>query len=219
MAIHYEDDGFRLEVFVSGFSNNAWLLIDRASNKSIIIDTPDAPFDLISAAGKTDVTGILITHNHWDHLQGFSAVTKKFGVPVGIGADDAGEITKYDVAERIDTAHGFAIRAGGISLTALHTPGHTPGSTCYYLSTSGGHLFSGDTLFPGGPGKTGSAHNFSQIVDSISMHLLTLPDGVAVHPGHGDDSTVLGSRTEYEAFATRDHAADLYGEVTWQTND
>ncbi len=219
MAIHYEDDGFRLEVFVSGFSNNAWLLVDCLSNESIIIDTPGSPSELISAAGKTDVTGILITHNHWDHLQGFSAVTKEFNVPVGIGADDAGEIAKYDVMERIDTAHGTAIRVGGLSLTALFTPGHTPGSTCYYLPASGGHLFSGDTLFPGGPGKTGSARNFNQIVDSISTHLLTLPDAVAVHPGHGTDSTVFGSRTEYEAFAAREHTAGLHGEVTWLTNE
>jgi glyoxylase-like metal-dependent hydrolase (beta-lactamase superfamily II) len=118
-------------------------------------------------------------------------------------------------AGSIDVVHDASISFGGNSLTAIATPGHTPGSTCYYMASNAGHLFSGDTLFPGGPGKSGSPNAFVQMLEGISTKLLTLPGAVAVHPGHGDDSTIATSLAEYEIFAAKDHNPDLYGDVTW----
>ncbi|NQW17735.1 MAG: MBL fold metallo-hydrolase [Chloroflexi bacterium] len=215
MSVHYEDETFKLQVFVSGFSNNAWLLTDKASDESLIIDTPGNPAELLNAAGETSVIGILITHNHSDHLEGFGDVYASHAVPVGIGADDAPAIASRLIAGSIDVAHDVSVSFGGLSLTAISTPGHTPGSTCYYLPSNGGHLFSGDTLFPGGPGKSGSPAAFAQMLEGISTKLLTLPATVAVHPGHGDDSNVAKSLAEYEMFASGDHDSNLFGDVTW----
>ncbi len=94
-------------------------------------------------------------------------------------------------------------------------PGTTPGSTCYYLDLHSGHLFSGDTLFPGGPGRTGSPASLEQIVDSIGAKLLTLPAQTAVHPGHGDDTSVGEAKGEYDAFVARPRPEGLSGDVTW----
>jgi glyoxylase-like metal-dependent hydrolase (beta-lactamase superfamily II) len=215
MSVHYEDETFKLQVFVSGFSNNAWLLTDKATDESLIIDTPGDPVELLEAASQTNVVGILITHNHADHLQGFDELYVRHAVPVGIGASDLSAIANRLTAGMIDVAQVAAISFGESSLTAVATPGHTPGSTCYYLASNAGHLFSGDTLFPGGPGKSGSPAALAQMLDGISTKLLTLPGTVAVHPGHGDDSTVATSLAEYEVFASRDHDADLHGDVTW----
>lgn len=215
MALHYEDDGLALHVFVSGYSNNAWLLIWKATSESLIIDTPGDPVELIAAASRTDVTAILITHNHWDHLEGFKTVVERFPVPVGIGGDDAHEVEKLGVSPSLDVSDGDIIACGGLSLRAIHTPGHTPGSTCYFLEGSGTHLFSGDTLFPGGPGRTSSPDNLKQIVESISSRLLVLPDNTAVRPGHGADTTVREARREYQAFASKSHPPELCGDVTW----
>jgi len=215
MSVHYEDETFKLQVFVSGFSNNAWLLTDKATDESLIIDTPDNPVELLSAAAVTNVVGILITHNHDDHLEGFDVVYAQHAVPVGIGASDLPAIVSRLTAGSIDVKHGASVSFGGNSLKAIATPGHTSGSTCYYMSSSAGHLFSGDTLFPGGPGRSGSPTVFGQMLDAISTKLLTLPGAAAIHPGHGDDSTVSASSAEYEVFASKEHDPELFGDVTW----
>ena len=82
----------------------------------------------------------------------------------------------------------------------------------------GKHLFSGDTLFPGGPGRTRSPEGFQQIVDNITKKLLTLPDDTVVYPGHGSDTTIGKSREEYQDFASRPHSPDIFGEITWLGN-
>ena len=215
MSIHYEDDGLLLQVFVSGFSNNAWLVTSKSRNQSLIIDTPGDPHELLAAVQDTEITAILITHNHWDHLQGFEDVMRVLDVPVGIGAADAPEVEKTGTSPSIDVSDGALIAVGDLELRAIATPGHTPGSTCYYLDLDSGHLFSGDTLFPGGPGRTGSPANLKQIVDSIGAKLLTLPPQTAVHPGHGDDTSVGEAKGDYDAFIARPRPEGLSGDVTW----
>ena len=215
MSIHYEDDGLLLQVFVSGFSNNAWLVTSKSRNRSLIIDTPGDPHELLGAVQDTEITAILITHNHWDHLQGFEDVMRVLDVPVGIGAADAPEVEKTGTSPSIDVSDGAFIAFGDLELRAIATPGHTPGSTCYYMDLNSGHLFSGDTLFPGGPGRTGSPASLEQIVDSIGAKLLTLPPQTAVHPGHGDDTSVGEAKGDYDAFIARPRPEGLSGDVTW----
>ena len=94
----------------------------------------------------------------------------------------------------------------------LSTPGHTEGATCFLV---GKHLFSGDTLFPGGPGKTRSPEALTQIIDSITSKLLALPDDTAVYPGHGDDTTIGDARRKYEDYASRSRPEGLFGDVEW----
>jgi glyoxylase-like metal-dependent hydrolase (beta-lactamase superfamily II) len=107
---------------------------------------------------------------------------------------------------------GQEIAVGQLTMRAIHTPGHTPGSTCF---TVGRYLLSGDTLFPGGPGRTRTPADFQQTVESISKRLLTLPDETEVLTGHGDGTTIARSKQEFAAFAAREHPADLCGDVTW----
>ncbi len=215
MSIHYEDDGLLLQVFVSGFSNNAWLVTSKSRKKSLIIDTPDDPHELLAAVQDTEIAAVLITHNHWDHLQGFEDVMRVLDAPVGIGEADAPEVEKTGTSPSIDVSDGALIAVGDLELRAIATPGHTPGSTCYYLNLNSGHLFSGDTLFPGGPGRTGSPASLEQIVESIGAKLLTLPPQTAVHPGHGDDTSVGEAKSDYDAFVARPRPEGLSGEVTW----
>ena len=227
MSIHYEDDNLRLQVFVSGFSNNAWLVTSKSQirkrTQSLIIDTPEDPHELLAAAQDTEITAILITHNHWDHLQGFEDVIRAHAVPVGIGEADASEVEKTGTSPSMDVSDGALIAFGDLQLRAIATPGHTPGSTCYYLeSTSGesnrGRLFSGDTLFPGGPGRTGSPASLEQIVESIGTKLLTLPPETVVHPGHGDNTSVGEAKSEYDVFMASPRPEGLSGDVAWLGN-
>ena len=210
MAAHYEDDQIKIHKLKCGpYDNNAYLLVSPGTNESIIIDTPADPGELIRAASGTDVKAILITHNHSDHIQGFTEVTSAIGSPVGIGEADAGALPK---APDLLLKDGDEITAGTIVLRALSTPGHTPGSTCFVV---GKHLFSGDTLFPGGPGRSGSPEKLAQIIDSVTKTLFVLGDDLALYPGHGDDGDVKTSRQAYAVFESKTHAADLSGDVNW----
>jgi glyoxylase-like metal-dependent hydrolase (beta-lactamase superfamily II) len=187
-----------------------YLVVCPETNESILIDTPAEPDKMIELAKTTDVKAIIITHNHMDHLLGFEDVTAAIDAPVGIGADDADALSR---PADILLNDGDVISAGNVNLTAVFTPGHTPGSTCYHTS---GHLFSGDTLFPGGPGKSGSPEKLKQLIGSITSKLFPLGDDVNVYPGHGDDGHLQSSKEEYADFASREHPDDLYGDVLWK---
>ena len=210
MTPHFQDDDITIHKLECGpYGNNAYLVVCRRTNESILIDTPAEPDELIKLAKTTDVKAILITHNHMDHLLGFDDVTAAIQAPVGIGTDDADALsTPADILLN----DGDVVSAGSVSLTAVFTPGHTPGSTCYYTGT---HLFSGDTLFPGGPGKSSSPENFKQIIEGITAKLFTLGSDMNVYPGHGDDGNLRSSKDEYAIFASREHPDDLCGDVSW----
>ncbi len=221
MAIEYQGDLWTIGRWVSGFYNNAYLVTCRATNKSLIIDTPDKPNEMIAAATETDVQAILITHNHWDHLEGFDMVTSRFPVPVGIGANDAHAVADRDgYRDPIDVSQDSILQIGEISIRCIETPGHTPGSTSYLLPGdspgSNPHVFAGDTLFPGGPGKTQRPADLDQIIDSITSQLHVLPAETVVMPGHGDFTTIAESAEEYAVFASKPRDAGLFGDVAWK---
>ena len=221
MAIEYQGDLWTIGRWVSGFYNNAYLVTCRSTNKSVIIDTPDNPNEMIAAAAETDVQAILITHNHWDHLEGFDTVTSRFNVPVGIGSNDAHAVQDEDgYRDPIDVSQDNILQIGEISIRCIETPGHTPGSTSYLLPgdspSSAPHVFTGDTLFPGGPGKTQSPAALDQIINSITSRLHTLPADTVVMPGHGDFTTIAESAEEYAVFASKPRDADLFGDVAWK---
>ncbi len=218
MTAVYEGDLWSIQSFVSGFENNAYLLACKRTGQGIVIDTPDRPTELIEAVAQTDVQAVLITHNHMDHLQGFDSVLSSVKAPVGIGADDA-HLLPSKSNEELDVSHGSLISVGDITLRCIATPGHTPGSTCYMLPSeqpgATPHVFTGDTLFPGGPGKSGSPEAFNQLVSSVETHLLSLPDESIVLPGHGKSTTIKESQVEFEVFSSNPRRSGLYGDVTW----
>ena len=223
MANIHEGETVSIEAFVSGFANNAYLITNKGNNNSIIIDTPDAPHELIAAAKQTSVVAILITHNHWDHLQGFDVVSAEWAVPVGIGADDAAKVRdEHGYDDLFDVGHDTRLSIGGINLRCIFTPGHTPGSTCFLLPAEKPGatpvVFTGDTLFPGGPGRSDSPAALDQMLTSIRTQLHTLPTEALVLPGHGDSTNMAASIEESANFSYWDQASrpdDLCGDVTW----
>ena len=210
MTTHYADEEITIyKVKCAPYDNNAYLLVCPKTNESIIIDTPADHCELIRSAKDSDVKAILITHNHSDHIQGLTQVTSTIPCPVGIGEADAGALPKPPGRFLKD---GDIVTAGTIVLQALSTPGHTPGSTCFVV---GKHLFSGDTLFPGGPGRSASPQDLALTIDSITKKLFVLRDVVIFHPGHGEDGDIKTAKEEYAVFESKDHPANLYGDVLW----
>lgn len=210
MQVH-EDGDLRVTKFgdLGPYSNNAYIIADTSANEALIVDMPMGSQAVLDALGDLTVKAILLTHTHHDHWNEYDLVKAAADAPVRCNA--AEEIMPADKNDAA-IADGEEIVVGGQTVKAIYTPGHTPGSTCYLV---GGYLFSGDTLFPGGPGRTGSNADLLQSIESITTRLYTLADEIVVFPGHGDDTTIGASKAEYEGFAAREHSGDLHGDVTW----
>jgi glyoxylase-like metal-dependent hydrolase (beta-lactamase superfamily II) len=183
---HYEDTDVRIDKIVVGpFENNVFVLRDKGTGEAAIIDAANEHELLLEVSRATGVRRVLTTHGHWDHIQAVTAV-RDAGIDVGIAAEDADMLPAYDFTIPDDDK----IAVGDLRLRTIHTPGHTAGSTCFLLE---GHpvIFSGDTLFPGGPGNTSlPGGNFDRIIESIDRRLFTLPSELLVLPGHGLDTTM-----------------------------
>ncbi len=192
------------------FANNAYLIQDRESADALIVDAPQDGEQLIEALDGGRVTRIVVTHRHPDHWVSIDALKSATGAPVACHEAD-----RDPYAAKVDSAiaDGEELAVGELRVRVIHTPGHTPGSVCLLV---GSHLISGDTLFPGGPGRTNRPEDLQEEIGSITSKLLVLPDDTVVHPGHGDDGTIGQSKREYAVFASREHPADLCGDVTWE---
>ena len=194
------------------FANNAYLIADRGAREAMIVDMPAQSARTLEAARGLRITAVLLTHTHPDHWADYELVKEATRAPVYCHPAE-----QLMPADKIDQplADGQHLAVGGASLMVIHTPGHTPGSCCFL---AGKHLISGDTLFPGGPGHTDRPQDLLQTIASITERLYTLPDDTLVLPGHGEGTTIAGSRREYAAFAARSHPLDLCGDVLWETS-
>ena len=210
MKPHYTNERLTIHKITCGpYDNNAYILVCNRTNESLLIDTPAEPAVLLAVASTTQVQYIAITHNHMDHLLGFEEITKTIPSKVAIGEADASQLP---VPPDLFLSDGKDIRIGDLVIKSIHTPGHTDGSTCLYID---GHLFTGDTLFPGGPGKTKTPENLKEIIESINQKLFVLDDEVYFYPGHGDDGLLGESKMEYQIYSSKDHPDDLFGDVEW----
>ncbi|GLW05424.1 hydrolase [Microtetraspora sp. NBRC 13810] len=185
--------------------NNVWIVGD--DQEVVVIDAAhDAPAILDVVAGRR-VKAIICTHAHNDHVNAAGALVEATGAPVRLHpADDMlWKMVYPDAPGYAPLADGDAFTVGGIRLEVLHTPGHAPGAVCLHapeLKT----VFTGDTLFQGGPGATGRSYSsFDTIIESIRGRLLSLPADTVVRTGHGDSTTIGAEAPHLEEWITRGH--------------
>lgn len=191
------------------FANNAYVIADADSGEAVVVDAPEEAEKVVEAVRGLNVSRIIVTHRHFDHWAGIDTLIEKIGAPVYCHAADVAQYTPKVAGTLADDDE---IAVGSLRVRVLHTPGHTPGSICLLVHD---RLISGDTLFPGGPGRTQKPEDLRQEIESIKAKLYTLPESVRVHPGHGDDTTIAVSKAEYAVFAAKPHPDDLCGDVTW----
>ena len=181
---------FSLDGETFDVDNNVWVIGD--DDECIVLDAPHSVEEILEVIAGRKVTAIVCTHAHDDHVRYAPALAAVTGAPIWLHPDDAPlwELTHPGVAWDADLTDGQQIEVGGTVLTVIHTPGHAPGGVCLYAPELG-VLFTGDTLFHGGPGATGRSFSSREVLeDSIRSRLYDLPDDTVVHTGHGDSTTI-----------------------------
>jgi len=183
-------------IVTNPLDNNVFLLTCAASRRSVIIDAASEADRILELAAATEVRAVLTTHGHWDHVGAAAAVSTALNVPIYIGAEDA-------PLSGLPSTHALTagmIPLGELELDIIATPGHTPGS---HSISVGPVIFTGDTLFPGGPGATQSPAAFAHIMESLDTHLFTRPDDTLILPGHGLHTTIGAERGSVEDWRRR----------------
>jgi glyoxylase-like metal-dependent hydrolase (beta-lactamase superfamily II) len=190
---------FRLTTFSVGpYDNNVYILSDPGSKAALLIDAANEAPRIIRELEGLRVSHILTTHGHPDHVQALEPVRQETKARFTCHEGDA---AMMPITPDLQAQDGDRFRFGEYELRTLHTPGHTPGSLCFVIDD---HLFTGDTLFPGGPGNTkGPGASFPTIIASIRDKLLTLPDDTRVLPGHGKGTTVGTERPQLNTWIQR----------------
>jgi glyoxylase-like metal-dependent hydrolase (beta-lactamase superfamily II) len=201
MTMHYEDDQIEIHKLVVGpYDNNVFVLRCRDSGEAVLLDAANEHEKLLELAQSLNVRRILETHGHWDHIQAVPAM-REAGYEVAVTALDAPRLKEVGYDVFLDDKE--VVEVGRVRLEAIHTPGHTEGSICFKVAGSP-VLFSGDTLFPGGPGNTTfEGGDFPTIIRSLDTKLFTLPPDTIVLPGHGDDTTIGTERPHLQEWVDR----------------
>jgi glyoxylase-like metal-dependent hydrolase (beta-lactamase superfamily II) len=185
--------------------NNVWIVGD--DNEVIVVDAAHDLEKIAQEIGGRRVVAVVCTHAHDDHVNQAPALSDRFGAPVLLNPAEAPlwQMTHPDRKPDGELAEGDVLRVGGIELRVLLTPGHSPGSSCLH-SPELGTVFTGDTLFQGGPGATGRSYSsFDTIVESIRTTLLTLPGDTTVRTGHGDSTSIGAEAPHLEEWLARGH--------------
>ena len=184
--------------------NNIWIIGDDSD--VVVFDAAHTAAPIIEAVAGRNVVAVVCTHGHNDHITVAPELGKELDAPVLLHAgDDMLWQTTHPNESFRTVDDGHVLKAGGIEIRALHTPGHSPGSVCWYAPDLGA-VFSGDTLFCGGPGATGrSFSDFPTILESISGKLGTLPGPTVVYTGHGDTTTIGDEIVNYDEWVARGH--------------
>jgi glyoxylase-like metal-dependent hydrolase (beta-lactamase superfamily II) len=200
-----EVPGLRItKVMTPPFENCCYLLRCTATGATLLVDAAgDAPL-LLSLVGDGQLVGVVETHSHWDHVQALAEVKDATGAPVLAHAEDAPELPVP--ADQL-LSDGDVVRVGEAALTAVHLRGHTPGSVAllYEGDPERPHLWTGDSLFPGGPGNTDKDPvRFGSLMDDLEAKVFgRLPDGTWVYPGHGGDTTLGAERPSLPEWRAR----------------
>ena len=198
-TLHADDAAWEIhKVVVGPVDNNVFVLRCKATGDAVLLDAANEHDRLLDLCRTLGVRSVLETHGHWDHIQAVPQL-RDAGYQVHVTAEDAAMLPSYDQVLEHDTV----IEVGDLRLRTILTPGHTPGSMCFRLEGFP-VLFSGDTLFPGGPGNTKfPGGDFPTIITSIEDRLFTLPPDTLVLPGHGDDTTIGTERPHLQEWIDR----------------
>ena len=198
---------YRLEL--GPYSTNSYILTCRKTNESVVVDAPGDVDLALAQLNKTHPQFLLMTHDHFDHMGGLVELKSALDIRLAAHLADASDLP---LKPDLFLNDGDEISMGAVKLRVLYTPGHTPGSICFLI---GNYLIAGDTLFPGGPGKTQTPNDFRQIVKSISEKLLGLPEDTKVYPGHGEATTIGREKKLFQLFSARPQDPELHGDVLW----
>ena len=188
---------------VSEMSNNVYLLRCRATDEQLLVDAADDAAHILEVVGADGLRRVVTTHQHWDHHRALPQVVEATGAETVAGTEDADELP-VPVDRRV--GDGDIVEVGRCRLEVIHLVGHTPGSIALLYDDPDGtpHLFTGDSLFPGGVGKTWSRADFTSLVDDVSTKLFDrLPDETWFYPGHGNDSTLGAERPHVQEWRDR----------------
>jgi glyoxylase-like metal-dependent hydrolase (beta-lactamase superfamily II) len=186
------------QVVVGPVDNNVLVLRCTETGEAVLLDAANEHERLLELCERLGVRRVLETHGHWDHIQAVPQL-RDAGYSVGVTAQDAAMLPSYDEVIEDDAV----VEVGRLRLHTIHTPGHTPGSMCFLLEDRP-ILFSGDTLFPGGPGNTSyEGGDFATIIESVDRRLFTLPADTIVLPGHGDRTTIGDERPHLQEWIDR----------------
>ncbi|WP_120005179.1 MBL fold metallo-hydrolase [Nesterenkonia muleiensis] len=202
-------------IAVSEMSNNVYLLTAKKSGIQVLIDAADdaaAIRGMINeATGDTPCSprlhAVLTTHQHWDHIRALPEVAQDSAAELAAGQDDAAAIereTNLSIDRRL--GHGETVQYDGMALDVIHLSGHTPGSVAFVYPVEDGptHIFTGDSLFPGGVGKTWNETDFSQLIDDVETRIFAVyDDDTIIHPGHGDPTTLGAERPQLPQWRER----------------
>lgn len=185
---------------VAEMDNNAYLLTCRRTGAQLLIDAAadSQRLEALVAEGSGQLDLVVTTHQHWDHHRALPEIVEHFAVDSAAGAEDADALP---VAPTTRLQHGDQLSVGQLRLDVIGLRGHTPGSVALAFTDGAGrvHLFTGDSLFPGGVGKTPDAAAFTSLLDDVEERIFDVyPDNTVVHPGHGD-STTLGAERPHLA--------------------
>ena len=199
-TLHYEDSQAEIhKVVVGPMDNNVYVLRCKQTGDAVLLDAANEHDRLLDLAKRLNVGHVLETHGHWDHIQAVPEM-RDAGYSVYVTREDAAMLPSYDELLEDESV----IDVGRLKLHTIQTPGHTPGSMCFLVQGSP-VLFSGDTLFPGGPGNTSfPGGNFPTIIRSIEDRLFSkLPGETIILPGHGDQSTIGEERPHLQEWIDR----------------
>lgn len=204
-------DGAKLDLMwqeVGAWGTNAYALVCRTTGQGLLIDPAAEPETLRAMLDGSDLTGILITHGHMDHIGALDAMRAALQVPVM--AHPGSTLLKADRWLK----NGDLLQVGDRTLRVYHTPGHTNDSVCYSLKVDN-RVLVGDAIFEGGPGHTSSPEAFQLTLQTLRQTILAWPDDTMCYPGHGPAFRLGDGRAAIEAFLKKDHG-DFCGDATWE---